>query len=256
MLAAAHPHVIQAKSAERAMAKRPPSGKCVHCLCFSDELTWDHVFPKAWYPDTTPLNLAKWKIPSCRCCNAEYGRLEEELLVELAMGLDPDEGPSRGVVQRALRSIDPAFGRDERDVQHRAKCRAELFRKIIVADAIPTDSLLPGFINRHAFPSDLQLGISVHVQKLSRLCEKIVRGLTYIVNGRLVEPPYRVQVGFLKGEAISEFEAAIGRYTVEHSRGPGIMIRRAVPYDDHSMAIFGITIWGRLHFSAFIAEPE
>ena len=58
------------------MAKNPEKGKCVHCLKVPVDRTWDHMFPKAWYPDTTAENLEKWQVPSCRECNQRLGKLE------------------------------------------------------------------------------------------------------------------------------------------------------------------------------------
>ena len=89
------------------MAKRPPAGKCVHCLKYSDNLTWDHVFPQAWYPDTTPPNIEKWKIPSCPRCNREYGKLEEDLLWRLGLSVDPKDQKSLGITNKVLRSTKP-----------------------------------------------------------------------------------------------------------------------------------------------------
>ena len=89
------------------MAKRPNPRRCVHCLKNVEDLTRDHVFPKAWYPANTPQNLERWTIPSCRKCNEEYGRLEEDLLFRLGMCLDPEDAKSSGIADKVLRAIDP-----------------------------------------------------------------------------------------------------------------------------------------------------
>ena len=60
------------------MAKVFKPCKCVHCLRYCDSPTSDHVFPKSWYPDTTPQNMEKWQIPSCENCNTEYSKIENE----------------------------------------------------------------------------------------------------------------------------------------------------------------------------------
>ena len=60
------------------------------CLADEVEITSDHVFPRSWYPDTTPANLEKWQMPSCRQCNADFGRMEEDLLLVLALCADPN----------------------------------------------------------------------------------------------------------------------------------------------------------------------
>jgi hypothetical protein len=48
--------------------RRPVSAAAVSFLRLGirvAERDWDHVFPISWYPDTTPPDLEKWKIPSC-----------------------------------------------------------------------------------------------------------------------------------------------------------------------------------------------
>ena len=72
------------------MAKRrPPPGKCVHCLSDPVPRTWDHVFPESWYPDTTLRNIEKWEIPACQLCNREYGK--SEIIGQLLKGSDIPE---------------------------------------------------------------------------------------------------------------------------------------------------------------------
>lgn len=86
------------------MTRRPPPGKCVHCLAEPVLRTWDHVFPKSWYPTSTPANLEKWKIPACETCNREYGTLEHDLMLKIGLCLDPDTQESAGIVEKVLRS--------------------------------------------------------------------------------------------------------------------------------------------------------
>lgn len=74
----------------------PKVGKCVHCLRDPVELTSDHMFPKAWYPDTTPEDLEKWQIPSCFECNQRLGKLENDLLGRVALALDAKKSRVEG----------------------------------------------------------------------------------------------------------------------------------------------------------------
>ncbi len=72
----------------------------LHCLADSVERNWDHVFPESWYPQTTPSNLEKWKIPSCIRCNSALGMMEDRLLIQLAHALDPDHPGSAGIYDK------------------------------------------------------------------------------------------------------------------------------------------------------------
>src|ERR1035441_8186201 len=103
------------------MAKHFPPNPCVHCLQFVKKPTSDHVFPRSWYPESTPENLEKWQIPSCSKCNHEYGRLEERLFIRLASCLDNQALESLGVGSKLVRALDPLRGRDARDTSIREK---------------------------------------------------------------------------------------------------------------------------------------
>jgi hypothetical protein len=113
------------------MAKKLGPGKCVHCLKDVEERNSDHVFPESWYPDSTPPNLEKWQIPSCIPCNTDYGKLEQGFLLKVGLCLDPFDLASASIVQKSLRSLNPAAGRDARDAQHRQAKRHK-----IIAEAL------------------------------------------------------------------------------------------------------------------------
>jgi hypothetical protein len=108
------------------MAKRPPPGKCVHCLADPVARNWDHIFPKSWYPDTSATNLYKWQIPSCVPCNSALGAIEEDFLRRIALCLDPFDPASRSIVQKALRSMKPTEARNERDRNVRGALRQRI----------------------------------------------------------------------------------------------------------------------------------
>jgi hypothetical protein len=97
------------------MAKPPGPGKCVHCLAEVAERDWDHVLPISWYPDTTPPDLEKWKIPSCLPCNHGYSKIEGDFRDRVGLCLDPDNPASKSIVEAAMRSIDAEKGRDPCD---------------------------------------------------------------------------------------------------------------------------------------------
>ena len=164
------------------MAKRPPPGTCVHCVKTFDELTWDHVFPQGWYPDSTPGDLEKWKFPSCDPCNGRYSKIEGDLLVLFGMCVDPTEAAAAGIAQKVLRSVDPACGRDDRDRRIRQKNRDRLLREMIPPSQIPSEGLLPGFDGGGSTPQG-RSGLFIPMQSLEAMGEKFARGLAYILDG-------------------------------------------------------------------------
>ena len=68
------------------MVKRPKSdGRCIHCRERMVKPTKDHVFPDSWYPMSTSSKVQRWTAPSCGRCNHEFGEMEKELFVRLAL---------------------------------------------------------------------------------------------------------------------------------------------------------------------------
>ncbi|MBK8815413.1 MAG: hypothetical protein IPN42_07885 [Methylococcaceae bacterium] len=102
------------------MARNPGSGICVHCLkIVHRRRNWDHVFPQAWYPDTTPKNIEKWKIPTCKPCNDEYGRIEKELGIILSACIDPQSSSASGIWTKTLRAMNHFHGKTNKDKRAR-----------------------------------------------------------------------------------------------------------------------------------------
>ena len=81
------------------MAKSPGPGRCVHCGKEVHVRTWDHVFPQSWYPEDSPPNIEKWKIPSCKVCNLEYSQIEEDLFITLALCIGRDAPNAKGMYE-------------------------------------------------------------------------------------------------------------------------------------------------------------
>src|SRR5437868_1838889 len=78
--------------------------RCIHCFNPAGN-TQDHVFPRAWYPESTPEDVQRPTAPSCRPCNGKFGRLEEYLLGRLGLCMDPRTIESSGIPARALRAV-------------------------------------------------------------------------------------------------------------------------------------------------------
>ncbi len=121
--------------------------RCVHCP--SDSETMDHVFPRSWYPDTTPDDVQRWTVPSCFKCNNELSRIERNLLISLGLCLDPHLPGASGIGERALRSLGiDAEGISEEEKAHRDKSRAKLQSKLMPYECAASrqpGALLQGF---------------------------------------------------------------------------------------------------------------
>src|SRR5207249_4194843 len=103
------------------------------------------VFPKSWYPDTTPSNLEKWKIPACQSCNGAYSKLEEQLLLRFSLTLDHHDPRSSGIYQSIRRSIMPELAPNEKEATIRARVKERLYRDVQSAPGPSQVGYLPNF---------------------------------------------------------------------------------------------------------------
>ena len=238
------------------MAQQPAPGKCVHCLKTFDVLTWDHVFPEAWYPDTTLPNLYKLQIPSCYKCNKEYGRLENDMMIRLALCVDPERPETAAIVSKGLRAINPDAGKSERDKAARAAKRSQILRQMIEGPAIPEMAIYPGFGEKWGRTIDHAVAITIPASSYRRLAEKLIRGIYYLERALFIEPPWRVQFFAVTDEGAREFVAITDKFGTEYAREPGVTIRLAVPEDEPMSSVAEISIWGRFKmYAAVISEP-
>jgi len=153
------------------MVKKFGSGKCVHCLQSYDILTSDHVFPRSWYPETTPNDLEKWQIPACKKCNEKYGKIENDLLLRFGLCLDRTREGAKGIPEKALRSINPKAGKNLKDSYHRQRIRQKTLREALVANEIPKTAILPGFGSHSSQDFADAIGVTVGVNELEALGE-------------------------------------------------------------------------------------
>lgn len=227
------------------MARRPASGKCVHCLKYSERMNWDHVFPESWYPDTTSPELEKWKIPSCIPCNDKYGIIEKDFLIRIGLCLDPNDPACSGVVTKALRSIDPSKARNNKDRKHRTNKRNQILSQMVPVHNVPTSAVYPGF-GADRWPDEhLTAGITINQESQIKITEKIVRGILYLEEGVFVSEAYQIHTFVLSEQGATPIMEGIKKYAVVHSREPGIVVKRATVPEDQTASVFEIEIWGQ-----------
>lgn len=234
------------------------SNKCVICLknfnnsIKDDSKTEEHVFPKSWYPESTPNDLEKWKVPSCRKCNNDYSLYEQNLLIRVGLGLFKKNEKCSGIIEKARRSIDPTYAKNERDRQKRLKCREEVIRDLSSSDKISSKGILPNFgadekIKYKEYPILL-----IRVDYLKKFAIKIVRGMTFLFDGFLIEDDYEINHFFIKDEEQKPFMEIIDKFGSTEHRGHGIVVGRAVVFDDHKSSFYRIDIWGKLKIFATV----
>ena len=226
--------------------------QCIHCLKVVPDITADHVFPRAWYPDTTPANMEKWQAPACRDCNATYGRLEEEILLKLGICLDSDAPASSGIGQKALDAMNYAKGRSEKDASIRHRKALQLLSRSV---SIP-GQLKPEFIEvLNSGPANL--GTSISRKDLDRIAEKIVRGVIWVHLQEVVDERCVIKVSS-SPKPNPEFDALTIQNGVRYDRGPGFTVYWARPPEDPICGYFLMKFFDRIDLRATVLprSPE
>ena len=208
-------------------------------------MTEDHVIPKSWYPDTTPKVLEKWKVPCCLGCNGRFSRIEGNLLGRLGLCLDPNDPRAKGIPQKALRAVQPSQGHSLRDQEERMKRRAAILRQTFQADEVPLMGVLP-----HFGPlSNVEYGerflmVKIPEKDIKEFGVKIIRGLTYATEKRIIDRHYQIQVFVVNERSCPEVDALLEIHGVQENIGTGIETKRAIS-PRPPVGLYWIRIWGR-----------
>lgn len=238
------------------MNDKTPYIRCVYCLKQITDFTWDHIFPKGWYPYTTPQNIEKWKVPSCSKCNNMYSRIEGELLIKFGLCIDPDNPRGAGIPHKALRALNPQYAKSRKD----ARIRRNKFKKILkearYGKDVPEKGIYPNFEYKGADGKE-KIGLSVKRSHLEKFTEKIVRGITYLQDKKYIDAPYSIEFYKYNKDRVG--------YLLEHihpgpwelfARSPGMAVLRATAIEDNTCGIYLIDIWGQLYLVALVINRE
>lgn len=209
------------------------------------------MFPRSWYPSTTPENLAKWKFPACGPCNKEYGKLEEELRLLLAACVDPKADGAVGIWAKALDSINPEKARNPLDALKRKSARRRFLARVREADQSMANSSLPEI---YADRPKSRLALLVRAKEIRRFVEKLVRGTIYLTEQRYIEADQRITISLLNPEDGEPIMRLLEDFGELHERGPGIRIRKAVAQDAKSNVLFVFDIWGQFRFHGAVTD--
>src|SRR6266478_2639091 len=241
------------------MPKRPKSdGRCVHCRRALAKRTKDHAFPDSWYPASTPTKVQRWTVPSCPKCNHDFGEMENEVFVPLALCVDPRKIAAAGMSQKALRALGIGANRklDEKEKQKRRAVMAKVFRDAKPYSPEVQPHVLPGLGPHPDAPAEQQLQILVSGDKLKQVLAKVVRACEYwLGNGRIIEPPYELEIIFTHDDnvpRVARIFGGLGRVYL----GPGFRVQRASANDEPWAVLYKIVIWDSLTFYGSILPVE
>ena len=233
------------------MAKSPDPGTCTYCLRFSNKLTWDHVLPVSWYPKSTPADIEKWKVPACKKCNKDLGRTEEELLIRLGLCLEPNSISALGISHKVLRAVSPQYAKNDRDRRIREGKRKRLLGEVIHFDEPPEEGLFPHFGPLPWLSYDGYHAVLIQQDALKSYTEKLVRGMSRILDGNLLGEKYKIDLYVINEEGDREILQMLEGSSNLYHRGLGFIVRRMVREDGKAW-IYGFEIWQRLKFYAIV----
>jgi hypothetical protein len=239
------------------MAKRVPAGQCVYCLGEFDSLTEDHVFPASYYPDSTPANISKPKVPACLKCNGDFSKIENEILIPIGLCLDGDHPAASGIPQKALRAMDPREGKSPRDREHRLAKFRQMGRRMLEAGSkvLPEDGsgIMPGFGKWPGGDERDRVDLDgIHLQKLTR---KLVRGFTFLETKRLITADYVIETGLLQEKAGREFIERLRRPRARHL-GPGLIMTCVRWKKDLVVHAIEYRVWEKLRLYACVGRAD
>jgi hypothetical protein len=166
-------------------------------------------------------------------------------MIRLGLCLEPDDEACIGIVEKALRSIDPDQGKNPKDRNARLAKRRQILSETMEGNEIPNESVYPNFESRYAIPESDKIAVTISKLSIEKLAEKIARGLLYIKNGVFVDENYYISIFTLTDSGAAPFVEIVRRFGKEHSRGPGILVLLATVPEDNTSSVFVVTIWGR-----------
>ncbi|MCB1690005.1 MAG: hypothetical protein KDI33_16025 [Halioglobus sp.] len=221
----------------------------------TERLNWDHVFPVSWYPDSHDAQEEKWKVPSCPQCNSKLGAIEKDLLIRLGLALNPDHPAAAGIGEKAIRSLDANAAKTGKDRKQRQRKLEQIQAETTNFDSATSESTYPGF-GPDRFPEHTNLlKIGINEKHIADLTKKIVRGMLYLDEGKLVDERFQINVYPMR-----EHDAArmlqIVRGWNERAHEPGIKVLRATVPEDRVTSVFRIEIWGQLFLHAIVDAKE
>ena len=225
--------------------RRKRNGECIYCGT-PGKVTDEHVFPEAWYPEDTPLELWKWQVPACSACNARYGEKESRILPFLAMSVEPWQLGAKGIADKAWKAMNARYARDEDDAGKRAHV-LELMRRRL--DSAPLSKVIDAL--PLGWPPEVRDYTTTHVRFSDTwpVFGKIIRGLTYIIsNGKRIDENYVVRI-FRELSIVP----AVFRLTpaTMYSCGPGIVVQM-INIDPFPMSFSEVVIWQTHRYFAVV----
>jgi len=235
---------------------RPRSKRrCVYCTreTAAEMLTRDHVIAESWYPTSTPPNMAKWKVDCCRTCNGAYGRVEQELLILLALCLNPHSPASSSIVQKALDSMNPDLATSDREKGARLALKRRVYSRIEEADELPDKGVLPSFLENWKLGSRMRVYVSK--ADLHAVVRKWVRGLHSLTIKRILPKRAKIDVIHIQDDEAAAAFTEVEPFAVMHLKPPCVSVMQATASEEtEAETIYRFVLWEQYTVYATVSE--
>lgn len=195
-------------------------------------------------------------MPSCVRCNSKMGKIENEFLLKFGMCVPPFKPSSLGVAQKAMRSINPRFARNSHDAEQRQERRERLLRETIDPTTVPLSSIFPGFGFHAGYDPARETAITVAVDDLKAIAVKVIRGTTWVIDEKYIEPDYDIKIHFVRGPKSSPCYEPLMKYGKTYSLGPGLSVVRAIAEEDRMSGLYYLEIWQQVFMYGSVARVE
>jgi hypothetical protein len=155
-----------------------------------------------------------------------------------------------------MRSIDPSLANTPRDRAARIAKRKRLQNLLKEGSDIPHALTYPGLGERWGRPREQQSAVQIPAVYFQRIVEKIVRGVFFIEDKTLIEPPHVIRHSAVHDERIPSVLEMLDRFATVHARPPGLVVRRVVMPDHEPGSVFEITFWKQVKSYATVLGPD
>jgi len=228
--------------------------RCPYCIKEhpKNAMTKDHVIAKSWYPQQIAQRVT---VRACEKCNHGFGKLEEDMLLKLGMCIDGNNPAAAGIVEKIMRSIDPAHGKNALDKKRRQHRREELKRGLIEIENVQLKSTLPFSLPNLA--KGARTAITVSTKELNRVIEKWVRGFHFSMLGEFIEPEYEIAIHHVSEDGAEQAFREIIQFATVLRHGPGVVVTQVTKTEGGDRyTIYGFEIWGQFKAYASVFPPE
>ena len=236
-------------------AAHPDNLVCTYCQSTpAEEL--DHTMPRSWFPDgTSPAEVQRVTVPSCKRCGAALKKAEEQVALALMMakGFDRDHPAAVGVFQRVRKTWNAAAAKTPRERQHRAKRMMSVIARV-QAVVVPPEVAVGSVLVKARTPAglfvDAALAVKFRRTDFDSVAEKFVRGLHY--HGTKTTMP--------AGTKFTAFEPD-EESTTQAAQLPGGMVSDGLFYghieseDGDGRAIWFFLLWGQVKIGVLVEPP-